>query len=124
MKYKITTGKLKGEILELEEVKTTTFNGLEWSETSPNKMTWQEAQDYAKSLGDGWRLPTIKEWQAVLDYSKYKPATDLPNTQSAFYWSSTTYAVNSDLAWVVDMYYGYVNFDYKGNAYYLARCVR
>jgi formylglycine-generating enzyme required for sulfatase activity len=124
MKYKITTGKLKGEILELEEVKTTTFNGLEWSETSPNKMTWQEAQDYAKSLGDGWRLPTIKEWQAVIDYSKCNPATDLPNTQSDGYWSSTTYADIEGNAWIVYMDDGYVYDDDKDADFLLARCVR
>lgn len=124
MKYIITTGKLKGEIVEMEEVKTTMFNGLEWSETAPNKMTWKEAMEYAKSLGEGWRLPTIKEWQAVIDYSKYNPATDLPDTKSAYYWSSTEYASGTDYAWYVYAVDGFVGNYNEYSNYSLVRCVR
>lgn len=35
---------------------------IEWQSNPPVKrMTWYEAIDYAKSLGDGWRLPTRAE---------------------------------------------------------------
>lgn len=32
-----------------------------YPENAPKKMTWVEAMDYCKSLGEGWRLPTIYE---------------------------------------------------------------
>jgi formylglycine-generating enzyme required for sulfatase activity len=35
---------------------------LEWQEDAPkNPMNWDEAMKYAKSLGDGWRLPTRRK---------------------------------------------------------------
>ena len=33
---------------------------LEWKEVE-EKMTWDEAMEYAKGLGKDWRLPTIEE---------------------------------------------------------------
>ena len=42
---------------------------LEWQADVPDKrFTWKEAKDYAASLGDGWRLPTIKELLILVDY--------------------------------------------------------
>ena len=41
---------------------------LKWQENSPQKqMTWHEADKYAKSLGNGWRLPTIDELKRAYD---------------------------------------------------------
>lgn len=35
---------------------------LEWQENpSKEPMSWDETDKYAKSLGEGWRLPTIEE---------------------------------------------------------------
>ena len=70
-----------------------------------------------------WRLPTVKEWQSVLDYSMQYPATALPNTQSGIYWSSTEYAPYTYDAWFVYAGGGFVLDGYKSNGY-LVRCVR
>ncbi len=47
--------------------------GLMWQQTMDDKMTYQNAFDYAKSstLGgyDDWRLPTIKELWSLMDYT-------------------------------------------------------
>ncbi len=58
------------------------------------------------SAGD-WRLPNVRELSSLTDFSQSNPA--LPsghpfvNVQSAGYWSSTTYALNTSNAWGVNM---------------------
>ena len=59
-----------------------------------------------------WRLPNVKEMQSIVDYSQQNPAingTYFPNTDTNnYYWTSTTYAPYSQLAWIVYFYDGYV----------------
>ena len=88
------------------------------------------AATYCSDLSLGghtdWRLPTSTELEGILDYSKYHPAIDTTyfnNVSSNHYWSSTTYEVNKDNAWIVFFSYGYVYDNRKGNNYYV-RCVR
>lgn len=84
-----------------------------------NTYTWQNAQDvFIADLntppGFGgftdWRLPTIKELSFIVHSDLTGPAIDqsyFPNTVSSWYWSSTTYALNTDYA-------RYVNFGKGG----------
>ncbi len=60
------------------------------------EMTWQEAVDYAKSLGPGWRLPTKEELQA------YAPQLSRSGREGGF-WSGSTVSYNTDGAWVVNL---------------------
>jgi formylglycine-generating enzyme required for sulfatase activity len=105
---------------------------LMWQqETIPNNtMSWRQALSYCEKLNLGghtdWRLPTIKELQSLVDYSRYNPAIDttyFPTAVSSLYWSSTTYASNTLLAWGVYFYNGhdYTNYE-NGNLY--VRAVR
>jgi hypothetical protein len=65
-----------------------------------------------------WRLPTVKELESLVDYSKDHPAVsdELPGaTASSFYWSSTD-ALNTlgdGIAWYVSFGYGSGDFFYK-----------
>jgi hypothetical protein len=77
--------------------------------------------------GEGeWRLPNVRELQSLVHYGVFNPA--VPNTagtgkwvagdpfsgvQSAIYWSSTSFAVGSDSAWLVSMLNGLVDFGSK-----------
>ena len=101
--------------------------GLVWQRShSPERMTWEKARDYAKSLGDGWRLPTVQELVSIVDYKRLDPAIDLdlfPRTPSLYFWSSSSYAGNPDAAWNVAFNNGHVVQDTKVNANYV-RCVR
>lgn len=78
--------------------------------------------------GTGWRLPSKKELVRIVDYSIPYPGPTIPqalfpNTVSSYYWSSTTGAYNTNGAWVVDFYGGYVaNGSKDSNSY--VRCVR
>jgi hypothetical protein len=60
------------------------------------KMTWYEALEKVKELGDGWRMPTINELQLIWE-SEHK---DLFKKES--YWSLSEYSFGS--AWV--FYFG------------------
>jgi hypothetical protein len=73
-----------------------------------------------------WRLPTADELQTLVDYSSYGltiDATWFPNTQGNWYWTSSPYVGYSYYAWVVSFSYGYVNYGYRYNYYYV-RLVR
>ena len=90
--------------------------GLTWSRADSGKgMNWQEALAWVQQknaehyLGHSdWRLPTVKELQSIVDYTRCPDATQSPaiepvfrcttNTNEAhqadypFYWSATTHA--------------------------------
>ena len=90
---------------------------LEWEQIpSKNPMTWEEAMEYAKSLGDGWRLPTIEELEEAYN-------NKIVEFQSYSYWSSSKYAKNTNFGWYVSFYYGLVNSYFKTYTHYV-RCVR
>jgi hypothetical protein len=91
---------------------------LEWQEDAPeNPMTWEEAIDYAKSLGDGWRLPTRGELCDAYD-------NFVDGFKKNYYWSSSTYAQGTSSAWLVSFTTGGVyGLDKTTNVFYV-RCVR
>ncbi len=80
-----------------------------------------------------WRLPTRNELFSLIDAGYYGPAlTDAAGTAkwtsdgdafsgvvSSRYWSSTTYASNTTLAWFVFLGNGYVGYDDKTSSYYV-----
>lgn len=73
---------------------------LEWQEDAPeNPMDWDEANEYAKSLGDGWRLPTREELCDAYD-------NFVDGFEKNYYWSSSTYAQDTSFAWLVGFYNG------------------
>ncbi|MGD9974380.1 MAG: DUF1566 domain-containing protein [Desulfatirhabdiaceae bacterium] len=110
---------------------TDTSTGLTWQQETPdNAMTWQQALAYCEGLSLGghtdWRLPTKKELRSLVDYSRYNPAintTYFPDTAASWYWSSTTYAYNTNYAWYVYFDYGYDGSHNKYNNNYV-RAVR
>jgi hypothetical protein len=76
----------------------------------PQTYTWQQALEYCTNLSlggyDDWRLPAVKEL-ATLVYGA-APAggpsintTYFPDTVASFYWSSTPYANDPNIAWGV-----------------------
>jgi hypothetical protein len=89
---------------------TDTKTRLVWQKsTSGSEMTWEEALSSCEALTlasqSDWRLPNIKELFSIVDTSEYNPAIDetyFPATQSADYWSSTTWRTTTTQAWRVD----------------------
>lgn len=97
---------------------------------SAGAMFWQDAMNYCDGLSyagqDDWRLPSVKELATLVDASRFTPAVQasaFPGSFSTYFWSSSSYANDGNLAWGV-------TFDgsaYKGDkatAAYNVRCVR
>jgi hypothetical protein len=110
---------------------TDTSTGLMWQQdTSDYPMIWKDALSYCENSTlagyTDWRLPTKKELQSLMDFSRYNPAINtmyFPNTASDYYWSSTTGDWNASFAWYVNFGYGFDRFCDKSQNNYV-RAVR
>lgn len=77
---------------------------------SPSLYNWDNALAYCNGLTlanyTNWRLPNVKELHSLIDVTKTTaPSINtfiFPDTQSAYYWSSTTSVGTSSYAWYVD----------------------
>lgn len=104
------------------------------------QKTWDDASASCNALADGdcgltdgsvpgdWRLPNVKEFTSLVDYSKVDPA--LPSGYpfqgnmpivSSFWWTSTTNASNDflTLAWAFEWFRGSLHYgaDKTGSLY-------
>lgn len=103
-------------------------NGLEWSETlaEGEDITFEAAEAAIAELGEGWRMPTRKELESLVDTSRHLPAINtekFPDTQNDCYWTSTPCAWNDAAVWVVHFYYGFV-INLRRLSYACVRAVR
>lgn len=103
--------------------------GLMWQQAEGGSMDWEGAITYCEALSlagyTDWRLPNIKELESITEDSLFYLAIDtnyFPDA-NAYYWSSTTYASFSFLAWRVLFSGGSVRYDRKSWNRYV-RCVR
>jgi hypothetical protein len=89
--------------------------------------TWQEALDYVACLNANtylghadWRLPNRNEMRSLVHYGEtsagWLNTQGFSSAQGLFYWTSTTYAYNSETAkaWCVDL--GTATVDYSDKA--------
>lgn len=97
---------------------------LEWNMESKH-TTWNEAESYAKSLGQDWRVPTIEELETLLDRGLSYPAVrkEVPFRDSLIYWSSTPDCNGDQFAWIINFIRGYVD-SYRKNYKGYVRCVK
>ncbi|MCX6034758.1 MAG: DUF1566 domain-containing protein, partial [Chloroflexi bacterium] len=119
---------------------TDNLTGLMWTKNAnlPNGyMNWQQALNYVAGMNAGtypnygyhdWRLPNLKEIHSLTDFSQYSPALPaghpFTNVQAIVYWSSTSGAYYPVVAWIVDMWNGYVYYFPKSNVSYYVWPVR
>ena len=96
-------------------------------------MNWSDAITSCNNLEfpalpgeeyEDWRLPNIRELQSLIDYGQINSA--LPSghpfttIRPSYYWSSTSYADDSDMIWIVNMKDGSVSLGNKNSdAYYV-----
>jgi hypothetical protein len=75
--------------------------GLTWSdETLTGPWASFNGMAYSRcGIASGWRLPTRRELLTTVHHGASHPASTLPNTQNAPYWSSDAQGAN---AWAVD----------------------
>jgi hypothetical protein len=106
---------------------------LVWQQdTPPLTYSWSDAKAYCASVGtslggSGWRLPTIRELQTLVDPSRMAdPRVDLtafPSTPSAGFWSSSPVAGSPSSSWLVNFYDGFAS-AYDATTMVDVRCVR
>lgn len=110
-----------------------TKTSLIWQQAVPSDTyTWAGARAYCALMGtklggSGWRLPTIKELQSIVDLSRaathYVDPTAFPSTPSSAFWSSSPSAGSSTSAWGVYFGDGSSHTYIVGNNFRV-RCVR
>ncbi len=99
-----------------------------------NTYTWDESsQKFINALNaahfggfSDWRLPSLVELKTIVDSKRTRPSINtgyFPNTQSSFYWSSTTHDSRSYDAWGAFFDLGYYVYNFK-SLYFHARAVR
>jgi len=120
--------------------------GLIWLKNANcfNRQNWKTAMQSADNLADGqcglrdgsksgdWRLPTLDEWEAMVDKkykspalynvagtSQWKNGDAFWGVQTDSYWSSTTDAVGTNDAWYVYLFDGDVDYYNKTSTYYV-----
>ncbi len=95
----------------------------------PSTLALPNAESYCSTLnlgGTGWRLPTTRELETIVDPTVSGPAIDptaFPGTPSDYFWTATPYAPTAGDGWLVDFVDGSVAFvqtTYVSNV----RCVR
>jgi len=114
MKTVIIDGVEYAPVVKTTEIKTLTRNiNIEiHPEKSESKLTWDQAQEYCKSLGKGWRLPTISEMFYLYEDKIIK---------ENYYWTSSEY--DNLNAWSFDFINGSADYNDKYSAAYV-RAVR
>jgi len=106
---------------DLEVLDTQT--GLIWRRDYRERVSWDEALEYAASLGNGWRLPTKDELMTLVNKDRENPASDFPNMPSERFWASLSDVDYPSSAWSVYFGSGSASSIFKTGDYD-ARCVR
>jgi len=110
--------------------KCTGVNGQTQSNSACFDTSGDTAATYCSTLlldGGGWRLPTAKELDGIVDYGRREPAIDpvFQNIALSTYWSSSTYKGSNDFAWNVGIYgSGSRDYNYKDSNSSYVRCTR
>jgi hypothetical protein len=98
---------------------------LIWAkEDLPSKMTPGAAIEACKKLGDGWYPASDKEFESIIDRSRYNPAI-IPEAEvlglktDDWYITNTPHAGYPGYAWYVCLEDGNVGYCSKGNCSYV-----
>ena len=120
-----------------QDVVIDSATGLMWQKKPiPTAKKWQISLEYCET-GEGsdyagytdWRMPDKNELASLLDHTKSTtPYTNFPgitSTSNQFYWTSTTYGINSKNSWAINFSNYTVNGSYaKTSAIPKVICVR
>jgi hypothetical protein len=101
------------------------WTGLVWEQAISNSTyAFAAAEGACVERGAGWRAPSVKELQTLIDRRRSMPSIDptyFPGTPSDYFWSSTPYG-GGGIRWLVKFDQGFAN-TYNEREVYV-RCVR
>jgi hypothetical protein len=103
--------------------------GLIWQVALDGQLrTWEAARAHCQGLttaGGGWRLPSMKELQTLVDDSRAEPSIDpmFINTPLEPFWTASGVVATPGSAWRVSFIHGYT-YDASATYEYHTRCVR
>jgi len=106
--------------------------GLVWDQspdTIPQDWLNAQARCNTKTVGNrqGWRLPVLQELASLVDpsmrFGPTLPVNPFTNVQSSIYWSATSAANTSAMAWFVSFADGHVANAVKTDTHFVW-CVR
>jgi hypothetical protein len=133
--YWIEEAKKKANKLASEQSwKTVEEKADEDGKEKANKLDIPQCELTDESKKGSWRLPTIEEWQAMVDKKYSWPGPSLSNAagtgqwtegdmfsnvQTNLYWSNTTYTKLSSAAWCMYLSNNTINYYFKGGTYYV-----
>lgn len=133
-RYELVVGSGGSEVLD-------TQTGLIWQRCSLGQTwngttctgaasfhTWTGAIAKARAIGNGYRLPNIRELKSLTEKACFEPAinnTFFPNTASDgyVYWSASPVAPLNGYAWYVDFYHGITGYSIMSRNFHV-RAVR
>jgi hypothetical protein len=56
-----------------------------------------------------WCIPDVKQLQSIVDYGTFRPASSVHGeTATTYYWTATASVINTNNAWIVNFFYGFV----------------
>jgi hypothetical protein len=108
------------------------MTGLQWQKEYQDQVTWPQAVDACKALALGgfsdWRLPTMAEFEGLIDFEVVAPAIadpfqGMPGSDGTFFWSAVKYGGSSSKYWGVDFNEGRV-WGWPITTLRRSRCVR
>jgi Protein of unknown function (DUF1566) len=101
------------------------WTGLVWQRAaSPSTYSFEDAQAYCPALAGGFRSPSVKELQTLIDRRRPAPTIDpelFPETPSARFWSGTRKGQTN--GYLVEFDRGTAN-SYSASSSAYVRCVR
>ncbi len=113
----VITGEVKKRFIDNGDgTVTDLYSNLMWLK-SPKQVAlkYEDAVEYCENLKfkdyEGWRLPTVQEWKAIMDKTRKNPSlppghpfVNVP-TQTG-YWSKTKHKFGPLYVWQVTLWYG------------------
>jgi hypothetical protein len=106
-----------GHYVVTDETVFDRFTKLTWQRVVPDPavpFTWTTAIAFCGGLNlahlSGWRLPSVKELDTIIDDSRFEPAIDLtafPNTPNEPFWTSSPKSGDPSMAWMVNFDHGF-----------------
>lgn len=94
------------------EIRSMRIGDFEVMLNKTDQMSWKDAQQYGKSLGNGWRLPTKEEF-VLLKTNQPTLERSISSLSLGGYWASTE--LNESLAWQSTFEFGYIEEFYSKN---------